>query len=439
MEPRLIILVSICISAVIKSIFNILFTTKKPSQSLPPGPSTFPFIPNFLWLRKSSSELEHSLQSIHAKFGPIVTLWIGYRPAIFIGNRSLAHQALIQNGANFEFDNRSKPLVTNKIFNISSAFYGPTWCLLRRNLTSEILHPSRIKSYSHARNWVLKILLDCFKSQYKSGRPIYVLKHFQHAMFCLLVLMCFGDKLETKQIKTIEDVHRGLLLNISRFNILNFWPSVTKIIFRKRWKQLLQVRRKQEEVLIPLIRARRNIKEETSSKVKQEKDEYLLAYVDTLFELQLPEENRKLKEEEMASLCSEFLGAGTDNTSTALQWVMANLVKNKIVQDKLYREIKGVMGEGAEMVKEDDLHKMPYLKAVVLESLRRHPPAHLVLPHVVTEDVALNGCLLPKNGTLNFMFEWTAVDGENVDLSEKQEFTTVMKYPLKAQITPRFG
>ncbi|XWS57999.1 hypothetical protein CRYUN_Cryun09bG0221300 [Craigia yunnanensis] len=341
MEPWFIILISICILVVIKSIINLLFTTRKPSNRLPPGPSTFPIIGNFLWLRKSSFELEHSVRSIHAKFGPIVTLWIGFRPAIFIADRSLAHQALIQNGA--VFANRSKPLVDDKIS--------------RSTLPSEILHHSRIKSYSHARNWVLKILLDCFKSQYKSGDPVYVLKHFQHAMFCFLVLMCFGDKLETKQIKRIEEVHRSLPLTIGRFNILNFLPSVTKIIFHKRWQELLQ----------------------------------------------LPEENRKLKEEEMASLCSEFLNVGTDTTSTALQWIMANLAKYKNIQDKLYGEIKGVVGEGAEMVKEYDLLKMSYLKAVILESLRRHPPVHLVGRHAVTEDVVLNGFLVPKNGILNFM------------------------------------
>ncbi|XVE62347.1 hypothetical protein DITRI_Ditri06bG0110800 [Diplodiscus trichospermus] len=232
MEPWFIILISICISAIIKSIFNLLFTTRKPSYNLPPGPSTFPIIHSFLWLRKSLSEIEHNLRSIHAKFGPIVTLWIGFRPAIFVADRSLAHQALIQNGA--VFANRPKPQVTNKNFNISSAFYGPTWRLKRRNLTSEILHPSRMKSYCHARSWLLKILLDSFKSQYVSGDPVYVLKQFQHSMFCLLVLMCFGDKMESEEINRIEELHRGLPLNIRRFKILNFWPTVTKIIFRKR-------------------------------------------------------------------------------------------------------------------------------------------------------------------------------------------------------------
>jgi cytochrome P450 len=31
---------------------------------------------------------------------------------------------------------------------------------------------------------------------------------------------------------------------------------------------------------------------------------------------------------EIVSLCSEFLNAGTNMTSTGLQWIMAELVKN---------------------------------------------------------------------------------------------------------------
>ncbi|KAF2306755.1 hypothetical protein GH714_021161 [Hevea brasiliensis] len=34
-------------------------------------------------------------------------------------------------------------------------------------------------------------------------------------------------------------------------------------------------------------------------------------------------------------------------------------------------------------------------------------------------------------------FEWKAVDGDDIDLSEKQEFTMVMKNPLQALISPR--
>ncbi|KAI5582401.1 hypothetical protein BDE02_07G083500 [Populus trichocarpa] len=481
MESWFLILVSISVSLFLKTIFNNFLTSK----NLPPGPLSFPFIGHLLWLRMSAFKIEPILRSLHAKFGPMVTLRIGTRPAIFVADRTLAHGALIHGGA--VFAGRPPAVATSKIItsnqhNISSSSYGPTWRLLRRNLTAEILHPSRVKSYTDARNWVLQILQNRIESQAKAGRPI--------------LLMCFGDKLDENQIKKIMEVQRQMIVNFGRFNILNFWPGVTKIVLRNRWRELFGLRKCQEDVLIPLIRARKKAKEDRVNKSKEDKkdyeDEYVLCYVDTILALELPEEKRKLNEEEMVSLCSEFLNGGTDTTSKALQWIMANLVKYPQIQEKLFMEIKGVVQDGEENIKEEELHKMPYLKAIILEGLRRHPPAHFVLPHAVTEDAALGKYVVPKDGTINFKdpmafkperflssggetfditgsreikmmpfvricpayglailhleyfvanliwrFEWKAVDGDDVDLSEKEEFTVVMKNPLQAQICPR--
>ncbi|XVF56653.1 hypothetical protein PTKIN_Ptkin06aG0137400 [Pterospermum kingtungense] len=508
METWFLILFTISISLLLKAFFNHFSSSKKLPYTLPPGQFTFPIIGNILWLRKSFFEIEPILRNLRLKLGPIVTLHIGPRPSIFVFDRSLAHQALVQSGS--VYSDRPKALPTSKFMssnqhNISSAGYGPTWRLLRRNLTSEILHASRVKSYSPARKWVLEILFDSLQTKAKSGEPVQVLAHFQYAMFCLLVLMCFGDKLSQKQIKEIEVVMRRGILGVERFNILNFWPRLTKVLLRKRWEELFQLRKEQEDVLIPLIRARKKAKEEGLSN-KKESDDYVLAYVDTLLDLELPEEKRKLDEGEMVSLASEFLNGGTDTTSTALQWIVANLVKYPHIQHKLVLEIKGVVGDGQEEIKEDDLQKMPYLKAVILEGLRRHPPGHFVLPHCVTKDTVLGGFLVPKNGTINFMvadmgwdpkvwddpmafkperflsngevfditgsreikmmpfgvgrricpglglallhleyfvanliwkFEWKAIDGDEINLEEKQEFTVVMKTPLTAHISPR--
>ncbi|CAK9144587.1 unnamed protein product [Ilex paraguariensis] len=564
-----IIVVLLCISALFKPLFNLIFVSSSSSinyfkerkkKKLPPGPPSIPVIGNLLWLLKSFSEIEPILRDLRVKYGPLITLEIGSRPAIFVASHSIAHQALIQNGA--VFSDRPRALATSKIMssnqhNISSAAYGSTWRLLRRNLTFEILHPSRVKSYSPARRWVLGILINGLLKSAQSESVVRVVDHFQYAMFCLLVLMCFGDKLDENQIKRVETVQRRLLLSFNRFNILNFWPKLGKILFRKRWKELLQLRQNQEDILIPLIKSRIRAKQEQHSEENEgskadgdEQVEGMVAYVDTLVNLQLPEEKRKLNDGEMVSLCSEFLSAGTDTTSTALQWIMANLVKYPHVQAKLYGEISSVVGsppappsskkgegkgeETMRTVEEEDLQRMPYLKAVVLEGLRRHPPGHFVLPHCVTEEVELEGYVVPKNATVNFMvaemgwdsevwddpmgfkperfltaaataivtdeihgksskdggggeatatlditgsrareikmmpfgagrricpasglallhleyfvanliwyFKWAAAggeDGDDVDLSEKQEFTVVMKHPLQARITPR--
>ncbi|KAL4378925.1 hypothetical protein GQ457_02G028590 [Hibiscus cannabinus] len=512
METWFFILLTISISLILKAIFSFFSPSKNLTHTLPPGPSTFPVIGNIFFLPKSSFQIEPILRNLHQKHGSMISLFVGSRPTIFVFDRTLAHQALVQSGA--LFSDRPKALPTSKIatsnqHSISSAPYGPNWRVFRRNLTSEILHPSRIKSYSHARKWVLDVLFDELQSKAITGEPVQVATHFQYAMFCLQILMCFGDKLGQEQIKEIQHVLWKGVLGFARFNILNFWPRVTKVLLRKRWQEFLQQIKEEEAVLVPLIRARKKAKEEKSG-MKESDGDYVLAYVDTLLDLDLPEEKRKLEEGEIVSLATEFLVAGTDSTSTALQWVMANLVKYPHIRDKLLLEIKRVVGHGEE-IEEDDLQKMPYLKAVILEGLRRHPPGHFVLPHCVKEDTVLGEYLVPKNGIINFMvaemgrdpkvwedpmafkperflksedggsgevfditgsrevkmmpfgvgrricpglglallhleyfvanliwkFEWKAMDGDEISLEEKEEFTVVMKNPLMAHVSPR--
>lgn len=415
MEIWFIVVVTLCSAFLLKSFFDLVIVSPNSNskKKLPPGPYSFPVIGTLKWARRSFADLEPTLRDLKAKYGPLITLNIGSRPAIFVANHSLAYQALVQQGAVFSDRPRAvatSALVSSNQRNISSAPYGPVWRLLRRNLTSEILHPSRIKSYSRARSWVLGILLQ--QLRHAQVDSVKLIDHFQYAMFCLLVLMCFGDKLQESQIKQIENIQRKLLLGFRRFNILNFFPRVGKIIFRNRWKELIELRQEQESIFIPLIEARRRAKEQ---KIERS-DEFVVAYVDTLLNLELPEENRNLNDGEMVTLCSEFLSAGTDTTSTALQWIMANLVKNPSIQEKLYQEIVSIVGEkqskltGEEVVNEEDLQKMPYLKAVILEGLRRHPPGHFVLPHTVTEEVELNGYVIPKNATINFMVAEMGLD-----------------------------
>ncbi|KAM7473327.1 hypothetical protein LguiB_020570 [Lonicera macranthoides] len=528
METWFILIFSVGIAAIIM-INSLFFSHTK--KKLPHGPFAVPIIGNLMWLTKSFCEIEPTLRGFMFKYGPIISLKMGSCTSIFISSHSLAHRTLVQNGA--IFSDRPKPPPTGQIttsnqHNISSASYGPTWRLFRRNLTTEILHPSRIKSYSQARLWVLDVLLRRLYHPESTTAPVKVIDHLLYAMFYLLLLMCFGDKLHEDQINQIVKSQRRMLLSFARYNmpnILNIFPRLGKILFRKKWKEFMEMREEQERVLRPLIESRISYNQQ-NRKDNEEDNKGVEAYVDTLLDLQLPkgdDQKRKLTEGELVTLCSEFLNAGTDTTSTALQWILANMVKYPEIQSNLYKEITEVMGpsppppprrSGEEMgielrvVKEEDMQKMPYLKAVVLEGLRRHPPSHFLLPHSVSEEVVMEGYVVPKNATINFMVadlgwdpkvwkdpmkfkperfiimnkddvfditgnreikmmpfgagrricpalglsmlhleyfvanlvwyhEWKGVEGEEVDLSEKQEFTTVMKNPLKAHISPR--
>ncbi|KAK9749822.1 hypothetical protein RND81_02G153000 [Saponaria officinalis] len=340
---------------------------------LPPGPKNLPIISTVLWLRKSTTELEAALRTLRPKFGPIITIRMASRPFIFICSRSLAHEALVQNGAIFA--DRPKALPTTKILTSN-----------QHNITSVDSPPFPSQDFSHARRWVLHTLISHLGAESASDVPVKVTNHFHFAMFSLLVYI------------DIEALQHRYLTSLSRFQVLNIWPSVTYLLLHT------------QDVLIPHIRARNDIAAKNLS-----------CYVDTLMTVELSENigntKRKLSEQEMVMACSEFFNVGTDTTATALQWIMANLVKNPQIQTTLFEGIKELIGEQAKEVGEDDLPKLPYLKAIVLEGLRRHPPAHFVLPHAVIQETELGGYTVPKNAVVNFTI---AVIGRDLDVWDDQ-------------------
>uniref|UniRef100_A0A0D9X4G6 Cytochrome P450 n=1 Tax=Leersia perrieri TaxID=77586 RepID=A0A0D9X4G6_9ORYZ len=392
------------------------------SPPLPPGPRPVPVLAPLLFLARRDFDIEPTLRRIASEHGPVFTFApLGRaRPTIFVSARGPAHRALVQRGAAFASRPRggggpASALLTSGGRNVSSAPYGPTWRALRRCISSGVLNPARLRSFSAARRWVLDVLISQIRRDSGAGEegnssPVMVMEAFQYAMFCLLVYMCFGDGAGEEKVREIEALQRELLGNFLSFQVFAFLPPLTKLVFRRRWRKLVSLRRRQEELFVPLIHARREI----SAAADAVADE---CYVDSLVKLRIPadeEENaagRELTDGEIVSLCSEFMSAGTDTTATALQWILANLVKNPSFQRNLRDEIAGVVSDSGE-IKEEDLNSMPYLKAVVLEGLRRHPPGHYVLPHAVEEDTTLDGYRVPANTPVNFAVGEMGMDGE---------------------------
>lgn len=71
-----------------------------------------------------------------------------------------------------------------------------------------------------------------------------------------------------------------------------------------------------------------------------------------------------------------FVG-GTHTTNTVLEWAMAELLRCPRVMKKLQNEVRGIV-ENKSDITEDDLIRMNYLKAVIKETLRLHPPTSLL-------------------------------------------------------------
>ncbi|KAJ6363343.1 hypothetical protein OIU78_003505 [Salix suchowensis] len=97
----------------------------------------------------------------------------------------------------------------------------------------------------------------------------------------------------------------------------------------------------------------------------------------------------KLSKNDIKSFLLDLFFAGTDTSAAAMHWAMGELINNPRAFKKLRDEINTVVGPDR-LVKESDVPNLPYLKAVMRETLRLHPSAPLIIRECA-EDCKVNG------------------------------------------------
>ncbi|GAB2274066.1 hypothetical protein Dimus_008835 [Dionaea muscipula] len=103
-----------------------------------------------------------------------------------------------------------------------------------------------------------------------------------------------------------------------------------------------------------------------------------------------------IKESELPNILTELLVGGTDTSIVFLEWAMSELLNNPEKMKKAQAELEEVIGKGKAM-EEDDIDRLPYLRAIVKETFRLHPPVPFLVPRRTTVDVELSDFTVPEN------------------------------------------
>jgi trans-cinnamate 4-monooxygenase len=83
----------------------------------------------------------------------------------------------------------------------------------------------------------------------------------------------------------------------------------------------------------------------------------------------------------------------------SIEWGISELVNHPDVQLKLRNEIAAVLGPNV-AVTEPDLERLPYLQAVVKETLRLRMAIPLLVPHMNLSDAKLSGYDIPAESKI---------------------------------------
>merc|ERR1712032_396900 len=92
----------------------------------------------------------------------------------------------------------------------------------------------------------------------------------------------------------------------------------------------------------------------------------------------MEEEGVELTAEQLACEANLFLFAGHDTTSATLGWAWAMLAKHPEAQERAYKEVAAVPEcEMSDVLR--DPRTLPFLNAIIRETLRMHSPASMVI------------------------------------------------------------
>lgn len=90
-----------------------------------------------------------------------------------------------------------------------------------------------------------------------------------------------------------------------------------------------------------------------------------------------------------------MFAAGAETTSSTLEWALTELLHSPEALSKARSELEKQIGKG-NPIEESDIARLPYLQAVVKETLRLHPAVPLLIPRKASVDVQISGFTVPK-------------------------------------------
>uniref|UniRef100_A0A0D9XJG6 Uncharacterized protein n=1 Tax=Leersia perrieri TaxID=77586 RepID=A0A0D9XJG6_9ORYZ len=282
---------------------------------------------------------------------------------------------------------------------------GEYWRLLRRIASTHLFSPRRVAAHEPGRLADAAAMVAAVAAEMGAAGAVVLRPHIQNAALNNIMGSVFGRRYdggetEVEQLKGM--VREGFEL-LGAFNWSDHLPWLAHLYDPSH------VARRCAK-LVPRVQAfvRRVIREHRDAGASAAGDN--ADFVDVLLSLHGDE---KLNEDDMVAVLWEMIFRGTDTTALLTEWCMAELVLNPSVQTKLRAEIDGAVT--GEHPTDADVARMPYLHAVVKETLRAHPPGPLLSwARLATSDVGLtNGMVVPA-GTTAMVNMWAITHDTDV-------------------------
>ncbi|KAL8505336.1 hypothetical protein ACS0TY_016536 [Phlomoides rotata] len=363
----------------------------KPPLQYPPGPPGLPFIGNLHQFDNATPHIY--LSQLSKKYGPLVSMKLGSVGLLVVSSPDGAKEVLKTH--DLVFCSRPRALGQHKLSYNGSDFafapYNDSWRELRKICVLHLLSSKQVLSFRSIREAeVLRTMRELRVTATATAGEVVNLSRMMLSLTSTLICrMAFGKRLDEggERRRRFDELMIECQAMLGGVFVSDYMPwfgwvdRVSGMIGRldKVYKEL-------DDFFEELIDEHVAMRGQSSGNPN---------ILDLL--IQLKEDKScsiRLTWGHVKAILMDIFVAGTDTGAATVIWTMTALIKNPATMKKLQNEIRDSVGKKGE-VNEEDLSKLAYLKAVIKEALRLHPPAPILLPRETLGVCNIKGYTIP--------------------------------------------
>ncbi|XP_037437719.1 cytochrome P450 81Q32-like [Triticum dicoccoides] len=373
---------------------------KNSSNGSIPSPPALPVIGHLHLLKKP---LHRSLAALAVRYGGgrdgagLLLLRFGARPVLLVSSPAIAEECFTVHDV--ALADRpglaSRRLLTGDACpSIASASYGPVWRHLRRIATVHALSAHRLSLTTAARDVEARAMARKLWRATRLGATAVSVKltAFEFVVNVIMAMVA-GRRMAGDEVLRFKAMTEAGFAAAGAANRHDFLPLLRLLDFGRTRRRLAGLAKERHEFGQGLVDEYRRlhqghgvvgaVTEDTTSTPAQR------TVIGDLLRQQegSPESYADVV---IRTICLSLLQAGTDTSSSTIEWAMALLLNNPHVLAKAKEEIDAVVGT-SRLLEEHDLACLPYLRCIITETLRMYPIAPHLAPHQASSDCVVAG------------------------------------------------
>ncbi|KAJ0561787.1 putative 3,9-dihydroxypterocarpan 6A-monooxygenase [Helianthus annuus] len=385
-------LILICL---ISTIFIVkFFKSTRAKSNLPPSPFRLPIIGHLHLLTPLPHQAFHRLS---LRYGPIFQLFMGSEPCVVACSPETAVELL-----KTSLDRPQNTAVTHITYGLKDfafAPYGTHWKSMKKIVMSQLLNGKAIDLLQPDRRDEITRFLKTLSEKASVGKAVNLEAELVKVTNNLITRITLGQRC-SENAGEADDI-RKLIYEITEvigiFNLSDSIRLLKRLDLQRLLKRAKDIHRRYDALIEKIMKEH----EEARKKGTQPQGKDLLNLLldmaeDESMEIDLSRENIK------AFILNIFV-AGTDNSAITTEWALSELINHPKVMKKAIEEIDHVVGKNR-LLQESDIPNLPYLQAIIKETLRLHPPVPMI-PRRSIEDGTVAGYNIQANTTV-FINVW---------------------------------